>query len=214
MLSKRIASGVPAESMRWPKTASMGEDPVEEATDGQATRRAPAEPTVSQIIEQVRREAFCAGESAARDALEGKLRVEQERGARAVADLATYKARLRREAEAETVELALAIARKVLKRELHVDPSAIEGIARAALDRIGAREVLRVRVAPASYTAIQQMLASIGPAGAIELESDATLDAGGVVVETRRGALDASVDGQLDEIAQGLADRLGRGRSC
>jgi len=201
MLSRRITSRAQAESVRWPQAAGEYDKPA-------------AEPSVSQIIEQVRLEAYRAGEAAAHEALQHKLREEQERGARAVADLATYKARLRREVESETVDLALAIARKVLKRELHVDPSAIEGIARAALDRIGARDALRVRVAPASYAAMERMLASIGPSGAIELEADATLEAGGVIVETRRGSLDASIDGQLDEIAQGLADRLGRGRPC
>lgn len=214
MLSRRITSPAPAESVRWPQTHGAYEKPAEEAGDGATPCRDSGAPTVSQIVEQVRHEAYCAGEAAAREALDSKLRVEQERGARAVADLSTYKARLRREVEAETVELALAIARKVLKRELHVDPSAIEGIARAALDRIGAREVLRVRVAPASHAALERMLATIGPSGAIELEADATLEAGGVIVETRRGSLDASIDGQLDEIAQGLTDRLGRGRSC
>ena len=200
--------------MCWPQVQGAYETPAEEAGEGEAPRRDPSGPTVSQLFDQVRHEAYCAGEAAARETLDRRLQVEQERGARAVADLSTYKARLRREVEAETVELALAIARKVLKRELHVDPSAIEGIARAALDRLGAREVLRVRVAPASHAALERMLASIGPAGAIELEADATLEAGGVIVETRRGALDASIDGQLDEIAQGLTDRLGRGRSC
>ena len=54
--------------------------------------------------------------------------------------------RFRHEAEEDVVELALAIARRILHRELTVAPEALLGLVKAALEKIEAREVHRVRV--------------------------------------------------------------------
>ena len=50
-----------------------------------------------------------------------------ERLARAIDELAGLRPRLRQEAEADLVQLALAIARRVLRREIAVDPEALHG---------------------------------------------------------------------------------------
>ena len=44
--------------------------------------------------------------------------------------------------------LALAIARRILHRELTVAPEALLGLVKAALEKIGGREIHRVRVSP------------------------------------------------------------------
>ena len=49
--------------------------------------------------------------------------------------------RFRQEAEEDIVKLALAIARRVLHRELTVAPDALLGLVKAALEKIEAREV-------------------------------------------------------------------------
>ena len=53
-----------------------------------------------------------------------------------------------RRAEADTVRLAIEIARRVLHRELSVDPSALEALIKAALEKLQAQEIYRVRVHP------------------------------------------------------------------
>ena len=42
----------------------------------------------------------------------------------------------------------------------------------------------------------------------IEVSADSNLEAGGLIFETNRGQLDASLHSQLDEIERGLIDRL------
>ena len=44
--------------------------------------------------------------------------------------------------------LAIEIARRVLHRELSVDPSALEALIKAALEKLQAQEIYRVRVHP------------------------------------------------------------------
>jgi flagellar assembly protein FliH len=166
--------------------------------------------------EQRCREAHAAGvregEAAARKSAAGEVRAAVERLARTVEELAGMRARLRREAEADVVELAVAIARRILRRELAVDPEALRGIAAAALERLQAHEACRVRVHPSHGAALSSYFKEASGGVMVEVISDAAREPGTLVFETERGNLDASVESQLVEIERGQADRLGRQR--
>ncbi|MBI1792082.1 MAG: hypothetical protein HYR60_31540, partial [Acidobacteria bacterium] len=127
----------------------------------------------------------------------------------AIDAIAEMRPRLRREAEGDMVKLAIAVARRVLYRELSIDPESIHGLVKVALDKLQSREVCRVRIHPAQEEAIRTSLARLEPSRRIELTADRNLQFGDVIVETTHGDLDASVESQLREIERGFADRLG-----
>jgi flagellar assembly protein FliH len=156
-----------------------------------------------------------AGESALQEGLRrgreeaaGELKPVLERLGRSVSDLSTLRDRVRRQAEADLVKLALAIAKRVLHRELAIDADAMQGVVRTALDRLQNREIDRVRVHPTHVGPIHKYLESIGRAPALEVFGDPSLNCGDAVFETSLGELDASVDSQLREIERGFADKL------
>jgi flagellar assembly protein FliH len=124
-----------------------------------------------------------------------------------VAEIGRARSVIRRDAERDLIALSLAIAKRILRRELAVDPDAVQGIVRAALDRLQSREITRVRVAPGQEEAVRRNLAA-AQAPSVEVRPDPSLQPGDVVVETSRGNLDASIDTQLSEIERGFADRL------
>ena len=128
---------------------------------------------------------------------------------RAIEDMSKAKVRFRAEVEEDAVNLALAIARKVLNRELNSDPEALVGLARVALGKLNLRELQRVRVHPGDAPAIEKMLASASGPRRVEVIADNTLERGGAIFESDRGMLDASVTTQLGEIERGLTDILG-----
>jgi flagellar assembly protein FliH len=111
------------------------------------------------------------------------------------------------QAESDLVRLAISIARRIVLRELSVDPETIAGIARVALDKLRMQETTRVRVHPEHKGPIQEFLAKSGAAH-IEVAGDPAQPRGGVIFETTRGNLDVSADTQLREIERGLTDRL------
>ena len=159
--------------------------------------------------EQGHREGFAEGLEAGIQQEAAKWADALARLARSIEDMSKSKARFRAEVEEDAVKLALAIARKVLNRELSTDPEALAGLARVALDKLNLRELQRVRVHPADAQAIGRVLgASSGPKR-VEVVADGTLERGGAIFETDRGMLDASVTTQLGEIERGLADMLG-----
>lgn len=159
---------------------------------------------------QARRAGFEEGQAAARRNLEETYRQALERAARATAELAGLRRRLRQQAEEDLVRLAVAIARRILRRELSTDPQALLGLVKAALERIDAREVLRLRVHPEDARTIESSFADLGVPERIEVLADRRLERGALVVETERGELDGSVETQLAEIERGLADLIRR----
>ena len=125
-------------------------------------------------------------------------------------ELAAAGPRVRAEAELGVVKLAMAIARRVLHRELSTDPEALAGVVRSAGERMNAREINRLRVAPADAATLEKHRERIGLPPALVIAADPALASGSAIFETVRGELDASVETQLDEIERGLTDRLRR----
>ena len=126
---------------------------------------------------------------------------------RSIEDICSLRARMRGEAERDLVRLALAIARRILGRELVVDPDAIHGLVLGALEKLKSQEISRVRVHPAQEEAVRECLRET-VTSAVEVIADPACETGTVVLETERGSLDASVESQLREIERGLTDRL------
>lgn len=150
------------------------------------------------------------GEAAARQKLEAPLKDAIARLAHQLGELAGFRARFRQDAEEDLVKLAIAIAQRVLHREITTDPEAILGLVKAALQRVEAREVLRVRVHPEDARTLETCLADLGLPEKIEVVADQGLERGGVILETSRGYLEASVNTQLQEIERGFTDLIRR----
>jgi len=164
---------------------------------------AQAEPGTEEAYQRGLRE----GEAAARGVLQPVL----ERLAHSIDLVAGLRARVRKEAEADLVKLSVAIARRILHRELSVDPEAILGLMKVALEKLQAQEIHRVRVHPDLEAVVRAALERFAAGRSVQVVSDRGREPGAVVFETERGNLDASVETQLQEIGRGLADRL-RGR--
>jgi flagellar assembly protein FliH len=153
---------------------------------------------------------LAAGEAAALQRMQQKLDPVLNGLNAMIAELASTRKRVRAEAEDDAVKLAIAIARRVLYRELSTDPEAILGLVKAAFSKLNARETHRLRVSPSDAAAIQEHRAKLQLPPALEVASDGSLTPGSAIFETTRGELDASVDTQLSEIDRGLTDVMKR----
>ncbi len=151
-----------------------------------------------------------AGEAAARKSHGDEVREQVELLANTVAEVAGARWDTIRRAEGDTVRLAVEIARRVLHRELSVDPLALEALIKAAIVRLQTQEIFRVRVHPDLEPLMRSCLEQAGRGSAVELISDRAHAKGGASFEISRGTLDASLDTQLREIEYGLADEIRR----
>jgi flagellar assembly protein FliH len=150
------------------------------------------------------------GETLGRSRAAAETKAAMERLARSLDELGHWRARLRKEAEGDVVKLALAVARRILRRELAMDPDALRGLVLAALEKMQAREIHRARVHPSQAALLKSCLAGLGGGSNVEVLTDGAGEPGAVLFETERGNLDASVETQLQEIERGLADHLRR----
>ena len=217
MLSKLLTdAGIASESIAWRRSGASA--PCAPKPDAPAKVSAEIAQLRSKIAEleaaaegrlrQAYESGMHAGEDAARQSLEAGVRETVEQLAAAIADAASTRAETIRRAEADTVRLAIEIARRVLHREVSVDPSALEGLIKAALEKLQNQEVHRVRVHPDQERLVRACLDQTGRGQAVEVVVDPVQPRGGVVFEIGRGALDASLDTQLAEIERGLVDQL------
>ena len=152
---------------------------------------------------------FSEGRNIGHEQAAAELQPVMDRLSRSLADLATVRSRVRKTAESDLLKLAIAVARRVIHRELTLDPGSIEGLIRVALEKLESRELCRVRVHPDQEPVIRTLLARFS-AAPVELIPDPTLQCGDVLFETAHGTLDGSIEAQLQEIERGFADRLGR----
>lgn len=222
-MASRILRGgmVPAAPFIWPQLGPRAVRHEEEAPScgppqaelaGQLVERMLAEREARwrAETEAARREAYQQGLEEGRRQAAAQWDAAIQRLARSLEELAGYKPRLRLEAEREVVGLALAIARRILRRELHVDPEAILGLVKAAMEKASQREITEIRVHPAHASLLRAHLERIGAPEALEVRPDPSLEPGAVLLETARGQIDASIETQLEEIGRGLADAMHR----
>ena len=152
---------------------------------------------------------FSEGRNVGQEQAVAELQPVMDRLSRSLADLATIRSRVRKTAESDLLKLAIAVARRVIHRELTLDPGSIEGLIRVALEKLESRELCRVRVHPDQEPVIRGLLARFS-AAPVELIPDPALQCGDVLFETAHGTLDGSIEAQLQEIERGFADRLQR----
>lgn len=206
-MSSRVflpGDAAPAEPVIWRQVGA----PVPQAAPDTTAQFAQLREQCERRVAEAHAAGVREGEAAGRGRAAAEIQPVVERLSRAIEELGQMRARLRREAEADMVQLSLAVARRILRRELVVDPDALHGLVLGALDKLQAQEICRVRVHPAHAAQVSGYLRKVSPASTVEVVSDGSLDPGAVVFETERGNLDASVESQLQEIERGLTDRL------
>jgi flagellar assembly protein FliH len=212
-MSSRILSSLDGRSAATPidwgnlnsPPAARPADPGEPTTQLK-TRLAQLQQRYDADIAAAHHRGFSEGEAQARNGPVAEMQAAIQRMAQSVRDLAQLRPCLRRDAEADVVRLSLAIARRVLRREIAVDPTAIQALAQVALQKLGRQEISRVYAHPDQAPAIQAALDSAGVRALVVPEI--TRESGALIFETNQGLLDASVNAQLEEIERGLTDRL------
>ena len=135
----------------------------------------------------------------------GRLAEERLRVERVCAEFARDRQRYFAAAETQVVKLALAIARKVLSREVAADPMHLSAVVKAALGRVqdGSVSVLRARAAE-----VENWRALLG-GESVEVVADGRVE--DVVLETSVGRVELGVEVQMEEIERGFAEIEGRG---
>ena len=174
------------------------------------TKKRPAAPRMDEreLDERaaiVEREAFAKGysegERAGTEAAATRADAMLRRLAQTIDELVSLRADIVRKSERQAVQLVLAIAERIVQREISLDRGILIGMARSALDRLGEHGSATIRLNPADLAAIGEVnLAGLD----VQVTADATVNRGGCLVQSDFGFMDASPDAQFRELARML----------
>ena len=172
---------------------------------GPAARNRPLADAETAARDAGRRE----GEMQARAACDEQLAQVRETIVAAIRDFAVERTAYYRQVEAEVVQLALNIARKVLHREAQVDPLMLAALVRVALEKIEAGTKVVVRVHPEQLSDCRSYFArTLEPAALPEVVEDASIVRDCCLLQTSLGSTELGIEVQLQEIEKGLMDLM------
>lgn len=168
-----------------------------------------AQTRAREIVEQAKRDADAIVQRAHGEADEIRRRAQeagqqQARGEAAalLQQAGQIRDRALAEAEAETVRIAIAAARHVLREELRLEPSQIRSIVRDVLSRARRARTVTLVVHPDDAQALSSLHAEQG--WSLSVDTDPNITRGGCVVHTELGQLDARIEVQLEAIERAL----------
>lgn len=218
--ARRLETADVSQSFAWDGRLDAPGDLSDLLVPERAPRREsiPPSPASDAVVQQqahlaaLERDAFAKGyaqgERAGFEA--GGMRAEGmlRRLAGSLEELGRLRSSMIQHTERQMVQLALVVARRILRREVALDGDLVVAMARVALDRLGERSHATIRMNPDDLAATA--VPSTDWAGAhVTIVSDASLGRGQVQVESDFGFVDAGVDAQFEAIAQSLLGDLG-----
>ena len=123
--------------------------------------------------------------------------------ATAIRDLAAVRGDLMRRAERDLVRLALAMAERVLHREVTHDRDRLVAMARLAIDRLGENVAVRLQLNPADLEAIRTA-GALDVGKTVEVIADAAIARGGCLVTSAFGTIEVGIEAQVREMTREL----------
>jgi flagellar biosynthesis/type III secretory pathway protein FliH len=110
--------------------------------------------------------------------------------------------------ETVVVQLAMAVARKIVGEAVSIDPTAVLQSAREAIRSARGEQKLRLRVRPEDESIMRQQTIELKRAnseiGEIQVIADESITLGGCIVESSLGTIDAQFSTQLQSLERAL----------
>lgn len=110
--------------------------------------------------------------------------------------------------EAEVVQLALAIAAKILHREAQVDPMLVAALVKMTIEKMREGSSVSVRVGPGRAQRWKEYFGQEPGVSRVEVTEDAELSEYDCLLETELGVANFGLDTQLKEVEKGFFDLL------
>jgi flagellar assembly protein FliH len=159
-------------------------------------------------LAEIERDAFAKGyqqgERAGAEAAGAQARGLIRRLAGAVDEMSSTRQAMIRRTEQQVVELAMAIAKRMLQRELSVDRGLLLGMARVALDRLGDPGTATIRLHPDDYAIVNASPDRDWASDQLKIAADSSVERGGCLVQCDAGQMKVGLENQFLELSRTL----------
>lgn len=206
---RRISAAERIERFDWHDETAAFDRPLRDLIAEPVAETAPAPAGAPDVdLASLERDAFargfaqgeCSGAEASATRTDALLR----RLTHTLEDLARLRAEVIRKTERQVVQLAIAVATRIVRREIALDRELLVAMARVALDRLGDSASARIRLHPDDCAAVERLGSAWPEGGPVQIVPDAHIHRGGCVVESDFGLIDVSVDAQVEELTRSL----------
>lgn len=160
-------------------------------------------PSFAELEREAFMKGYAQGERSGAEAAARRGEATLRRLAQTVEELAGLRTELVQKTERQVVELALAIASRVLRREVSLDRELLVAMSRIALERLGENVSATIRLNPDDYAFIGAQ-AQVADSSLVRVVADPLVSSGGCLVQSDFGLIDVGIDAQLGEMATAL----------
>jgi flagellar assembly protein FliH len=188
----------PAATQRTPAPQPVQAAPPADAVDHQARLAA--------LERDAFAKGYAQGERAGAEAGARRSEAMLRRLGETLNEIAGLRERILRQSERQLVELALALARRIVRREVARDDEFLMALARVAVDRLGESSSATIHLHPDDFARTPARHVEEWSASHVKVVPDAAVPRGGCRVESPFGFVDAGIDAQFQELARALLD--------
>jgi flagellar assembly protein FliH len=206
----RLATAVTVEHFDW--TGLGSDSPAGRPVAAVAPIVAPAPPAPAMpsfdraaIERDAFAQGFAQGERSGAEAAAARSDAVLQRLKQTIGELQALRAEMIHKTERQVVQLAIAMAKRIVHREISLDPELLSAMARVALDRLGEAATATIRLHPDDYAATAGMNSHARTdSSVVRVVADPVVRRGGCLVQSEFGLIDVSADAQIQELATAL----------
>ncbi|TAJ99477.1 MAG: hypothetical protein EPO39_16620 [Candidatus Manganitrophaceae bacterium] len=151
---------------------------------------------------------FASGEKAGREFGLQQIEATHQLLSGLLEELQAVKPNLIKSAEKEILQLALAVARRILRQEISQNPEKLLGSIRTVLQKMGQIETLLIHLHPQDLERLRKdrdkVVEWVGKVQWLRLEADGSLRPGECIIESNDQIVDMRIDSQLAVIEEEL----------
>jgi len=154
------------------------------------------------IEHQAYHEGYTRGQRTADEEMERRLEDVLQELRTSLDELGKLGPHAMRRADREMIHLAVAMAERIVRREVRAEPATLLDMARAAIERLGERVTAVIHLNPTDLDSI--VSDGSGRIGSLDVVADSDLPRGGCMIRTNLGAIDAGIDAQMRELLRAM----------
>lgn len=201
------ADGVPATALAGPRPPTLPSTLRNSVAVDPPTEPDPR-PDHQARLAALERDAFAKGyaqgERAGMEAGAKRIEAMLRRLAQTLEELGQLRQIIVKETEREVVQLALALARRVVHREVSLDPTLVAAMAHVALEKVGDTTPATIRLNPDDYIAISAQRGQNWEGARVTILPDPAVTRGGCVVQSDFGQVNGALDAQFEQMTRAL----------
>lgn len=147
---------------------------------------------------------YAQGERAGMEAGAKRVEAMLRRVAQTLEELGQLRQTIAKETERDVVRLALALARRIVLREVSLDPTLVAAMAHVALEKLGETTPATIRLNPDDYTTVSAHRGQSWEGARVTILPDPGVARGGCLVESEFGHVNGALDAQFEQMTRAL----------